>query len=99
MTAQQRRDLNVPAGWRPSHHSVVSVLDSATLRPQELHLPGRWRCISPAPEHGWWLQAADEAARWWLDRHGARAGAQSGMVNVHGLRLVPGWLQLPVPGT
>jgi hypothetical protein len=99
VSTQKRRDLSLPDGWKPTHHSTVQVLESDTLRPQELHVAGAWRCISPAPGDGWWLQPSDEAARWWLQRYGTRAGAASGMVNVHRQRLVPSWLQLTVPGT
>jgi hypothetical protein len=94
-----RRDLNLPDGWRPTVHSTVQVIDSATLRPDDVPVTGLWRCINAAPEDGWWLQAADETATRWLVRHGRRCGAVSGMVNVHRLRLVPSWLQLPVAGT
>jgi hypothetical protein len=94
-----RRDLNLPDGWRPTVHSTVQVIDSPTLAPRDVTVRGRWQCIHPAPDDGWWLQPADDPARRWLAAHGARVGAQSGMVNVHRLRLVPSWLQLPVPGT
>lgn len=101
MTRQHpvRSDLALPDGWKVTHHATVQVLDHAKMQPVELPVAGRWRAIHPAPDDGWWLQPADLAARTWLHRHGTRAGAQSGMVNVHRLRLVPGWLQLPLPGT
>jgi hypothetical protein len=95
----RRRDLNLPAGWGPTVHSTVQVLESATLAPAGVDVRGAWRCIHPAPAGCWWLLAADEPARRWLAAHGARVGAQSGMVAAHRLRLVPAWLQLPVPGT
>jgi hypothetical protein len=88
----------VPAGWRPSHHSVVQVIDSPTLRPVDVPVRGIWRVIDRAPESGWWLQPSDEVARGWLLHHGQQVGVASGMINVHGLRLVPAWLQLPIPG-
>ena len=95
----QRRDLVLPDGWKVTHHATVQVLDHGKLHPADLPVRGKWRAIDQAPDSGWWLQPADDAARWWLTRHGTAAGVSSGMVNVHRLRLVPGWLQLPLPGT
>ena len=99
MTGQpvKRRDLNIPAGWKVSHHSTVQVLDHERLAPADLPVRGQWRAIHQSPD-GWWLMPADDTARWWMERHGARAGAQSKMISVHSQRLVPGWLQLPLPG-
>lgn len=93
-----RRNLNLPDGWRPGIHSTVQILDSDTLRPDGVHVPGAWRCINPAPDGGWWLQPADLAAVRWEKLHGRTAGASSGMINVHGLRLAPSWLQPAIPG-
>ncbi len=95
----QRRDLNLPDGWKVTVHSTVQVLDHPKLHPAELPVRGQWRAIDQAPNSGWWLQPADLEARTWLHRHGTRAGVASGMINVHRLRLVPGWLQLSLPGT
>lgn len=94
-----RGALAIPAGWRVTHHSTVQVLDSTTLAPVELPVRGAWRAISPGPDSGWWLQPADDEARRWMQLHGRKAGASSGMIRVHRLRLVPGWLQLELPGT
>lgn len=89
-----RRELPLPAGWKPSHHATVQVLDHARLQPADLPVRGMWRCIDQAPDNGWWLQPSDELARGWLLHHGQAAGASSGMINVHRLRLVPAWVQL-----
>lgn len=94
----RRRDLAIPDGWKVTHHSSVQVLDSPTLTPADLPVRGVWRAITPGPDSGWWLQPSDDQARRWLAAHGGRAGAQSGMVRVHRNRLVPGWLQLELPG-
>jgi hypothetical protein len=99
VTGTRRKDLSIPEGWKPTHHATVQVLESSTLRPVDMPVAGLWRCIDRAPDAGWWLQPKDGAARAWLAGHGRRAGASSGMVNVHGLRLVPSWLQLSLPGT
>jgi len=94
----KRGDVPLPDGWKPTHHAVVQVLDHAKLMPADLPVRGSWRCISQAPDSGWWLQPADQVARTWVERHGAAAGVQSGMVNVHRLRLVPAFLQLSLDG-
>lgn len=100
MTVQRRRDLNLPAGWHPTVHSTVQVLDSATLRPQDVPVAGLWRCIDHAPDGGWWLQPANGAAVQWAIGHGERARLiTSGMVNVHALRLFPHRMQPPLPGS
>lgn len=93
-----RRDLAIPDGWRVTHHSTVQVLDSAKLAPADLPVRGVFRAISPGPDSGWWLQPVNDTAQRWMALHGTRAGATSGMVRVHRLRLVPGWLQLELPG-
>lgn len=92
--AQRRRDLAIPDGWRPTHHANVQVLDHAKLMPADLPVRGHWRCIEQAPDSGWWLLPADDASRRWLAAYGTAAGAVSGMVRVHRLRLVPSFLQL-----
>lgn len=94
----KRRDLNIPDGWKVSRHSTVQVLDHERLTPADLPVHGAWRVIDRSPE-GWWLQPDNAAARRWIDRHGTRAGAQSGCISVHAQRLVPWWLQLRLPGT
>jgi hypothetical protein len=94
-----RGDLALPDGWKVTHHATVQVLDHPKLHPAELPVRGQWRAIDQAPDSGWWLQPKDDVARRWLQLHGQKAGASSGMVNVHRLRLVPWWLQLPLPGT
>lgn len=94
----KRRDLAIPAGWKVTHHSTVQVLDHATLHPADLPVRGQWRAIDRSP-HGWWLKPADDTARSWSDRHGMKAGMASGCISVHSQRLVPGWLQLTLPGT
>ena len=100
MTGQpvKRRDLSLPDGWKVTHHSTVQVLDHERLTPADLPVRGRWRAIERSAD-GWWLQPADDTARWWMDRHGERAGAVSGCISVHTQRLIPGWLQLQLPGT
>ena len=93
----RRKDLVVPDGWRPTVHSTVQVIDHERLAPADLPVRGRWRVLDRSPD-GWWLLPADDTARWWLERHGAKAGASSGCVSVHAQRLVPSFLQLSIPG-
>lgn len=93
-----RRDLAIPDGWKVTHHSTVQVLDHAKLMPAELPVRGAFRAITPGPDSSWWVQPVDDMARRWMALHGEKAGAASGMVRVHRLRLVPGWLQLELPG-
>lgn len=92
-TVQHRRDLPIPDGWKVTRGSRVQVLDSITLEPRELPVRGRWLPLDRSPM-GWWLQPADDMARWWIDHHGARAGVISGCIQVHAQRLVPGFLEL-----
>lgn len=92
--AVKRRELGLPDGWKPTHHANVQVLEHAKLAPAELSVAGHWRCIEQAPGSCWWLLPADDASRRWLAVHGQAAGALSGMIAVHRLRLVPSFLQL-----
>jgi hypothetical protein len=90
----KRGQLALPEGWRPERNSSVRVLDSDTLAPEGLHVPGRWRVLDRNPWNGWWISAADDDAHAWLAVHGQAAGASAGFIPVHAQRLVPGWLQL-----
>lgn len=87
----------MPDGWKPARNGSVQVLDSTTLDPRDLHVPGAWRILDRTPWNGWWLEPTDATARSWLHTHGREAGAQSGFIPVHGGRLVPAWLQLALP--
>lgn len=89
----KRRDVSLPDGWRVRPNSHVQVLDHAGLTPADLPVHGGWRVLDRSPD-GWWLYPADDVARRWLAVHGQQAGVQSGCISVHGLRLIPGWLQL-----
>lgn len=89
----RRKDLNLPDGWRVTRGAGVQVLYHDRLYPAGLAVDGRWHVVDRSPE-GWWLQPSDDAAHRWLAVHGANAGAASGCVQVHALRLVPGQLQL-----
>lgn len=88
-----RRELPIPREWKVTRGGRVQVLDSATLEPRELPVRGTWTVIDRAPA-GWWLQPADDLARWWMRQHGTNAGATSGCIGVHGQRLVPSFLDL-----
>lgn len=90
---QHRRDIPLPAGWKVTRGGSVQVLDHERLHPAGLPVHGRWHVVDRSPE-GWWCQPSDDVARWWLTAHGGQAGAQSGCIQVHGLRLVPGHLEL-----
>jgi hypothetical protein len=93
----KRAQVPLPEGWKVTNRSHVQVLDHERLTPADLPVRGTWRTVDRSPE-GWWLMPADDTARWWLQRHGTKAGAQSGCISVHAQRLVPGWLQLNLPG-
>lgn len=92
-TPLRRRDVPLPAGWHVTRGGLVQVLDHDKLAPADLPVRGRWHVVDRSPE-GWWLQPSDDVARWWADHHGTRAGMASGCLQVHGLRLVPGHLDL-----
>jgi hypothetical protein len=94
----QRRDVPIPDGWKVTNRSHVQVLDHERLTHADLPVRGGWRTIDRSPD-GWWLQPVDDLARRWLAVHGSKAGATSGCISVHTSRLVPGWLQLNLPGT
>jgi hypothetical protein len=89
----KRSELPLPDGWRVTRGGRVQVLDHERLTPADLPVRGRWVALDRSPD-GWWLQPADDTARWWLQQHGSRAGATSGCISVHGQRLVPGHLEL-----
>lgn len=89
----RRKDVPIPDGWKVRPNSHVQVLDHAKLAPADLAIPGEWRALERSPD-GWWIYPANQAAHRWLAANAQRAGAQSGCVQVHAQRLVPGWLQL-----
>lgn len=105
-----RRDLAVPAGWKPERLAQVQVLPLQVKgarpgangrRPDAWRPAGVWRVLDRSPDvrgaGSWWLAPVDPQARAWAARN--HADVLQGHVSVPGRLLVPAYLQLTLDDT
>jgi hypothetical protein len=100
-----RRDLAIPAGWKPARLAQVKCLPLEVKgaragitgrKPDPWQPQGVWRVVDRSPDvrgaNSWWLAPIDAAARTWATRN--HGDMLQGHVSVPGRLLVPASVQL-----